>query len=387
MKRVAVLGSTGSIGGQVLDVGEKYLERYSIVGLSAYRSVDKIIEQIERYKPKYACIADKRLAAGLNSAFLERNVMLLEGSEGLEELAGVEEADVVVIAIPGSAGLRPTLRAIEARKTVLDSNKESFAIAGQILMREARRSAALFLPLDGEHLAIHQCLNGERSASIRRIILTASGGAFRDVRDSKELQCVSWRDALRHPTWSMGSKITVDSATLMNKGLEVIVAHHFFDLPYDKIDVIIHRESIVHSIVEFVDGSMIAQLSVNDMRLAALYALSYPERLAGRYDFLDLVAKRQLSFEEPRVDLFPCLRLAIEAGREGGIMPAVLNASNEVAVDAFLRERIRFVEIPQFIERMMSKTQNISDPSLDDIFEIDRSTRRLTEEAIQKVPV
>jgi len=299
VKNVVILGSTGSIGSQVVDVCEKHPDSFHVIGLAAHKNATTILQQIRRLTPKYVCLYDEAAANEVLRRLDMQRAAVLHGLRGLQALASLPEADVIVIGMPGAIGLRPTLAAVRANKTVVNANKESIVIAGHIIMQEVRDRNLTFLPLDGEHLAIYQCLKNEDIASVKRIILTASGGPFRDVKTINALQRVTCTEALKHPTWSMGPKISVDSATLMNKGLEVIEAHHLFNMPYDMIDVVIHRESIVHGLVELRDGSVLAQLSVNDMRLAALYALSYPIRAHSKDDFLDLPATRRLTFEPP----------------------------------------------------------------------------------------
>jgi 1-deoxy-D-xylulose-5-phosphate reductoisomerase len=384
MKRVVILGSTGSIGTQVFDVCEKNHKTIQIVGLSAFSNVNKLIEQMNKVNPRYVCIYEEKAARQLKKV-VGQNTIVFHGMLGLLELVNVVEADTVVVGIPGSIGLKPILAAIDSQKNIINANKESVAIAGDIIMSKIREKNVSYIPLDGEHIAIHQCLKGEKNEDIRRVILTASGGAFREIKNHKTLSNVTYQDALKHPTWSMGNKITIDCATLMNKGLEIIEAHYIFNIPYEKLSVLIHKESIVHSMVELIDGSVIAQLSVNDMRLAALYALTYPIRTEGHYNFLDLISVKHLTFEEPRIDLFPCLRLAIQAGIDGGIMPTILNASNEVSVEAFLRGRIKFYDISTVVETMLEKGEQISKPTLEDILETDSVTRAGAIELIDKL--
>ncbi len=377
MKTVVILGSTGSIGGQALDVCVTYPEEFRVIGIAASSNVDKVIEQIHSVHPRYVTMVDQAAADRLRTVLSNTDIRVFSGPSGLCDLVEVPEADTVVIGIPGASGILPTLHAIRAGKQIIDANKESVAVAGDIILDEAKRQGVSFLPLDGEHLAIHQCLEGVSREAVGRLILTASGGAFRDLKTRDELARVTRHQAMQHPTWRMGAKITIECATLMNKGFEIIVAHRLFGIPYDRIDVVVHRESIVHSMVEMIDGSILAQLSDNDMRLSALYALSYPRRLPNRYRALDLVKVGRLTFEEPREDLFPCLRLARQAGESGGIYPAVANAANEVAVEAFLRDQIGFYDIPRIIEEAMSKVIPVTQPALEEILKVDSKTRLL----------
>ena len=362
VKRVAVLGSTGSIGRQTLDVIRAMPQRFRVVGLAAGRNLELLAEQIKEFKPEL-------IGGSPENNDIERLRSIVDIKNGLlplDEIAASPEVDMVVIATSGKAGLRPTLAALRAGKDIALANKESLVSAGEIINNEARKSGARILPVDSEHSAVWQCLSGEDQAAAR-IILTASGGPFRQY-SAEQLAEVTVAQALRHPSWQMGQKVTIDSATLMNKGLEVIEAHWLFSMPFDRIDVLVHPQSIIHSMVEFVDGSIKAQLSYPDMRLPIQYALSHPERLSNpRLPRLDWSLVRSLDFEPPDYGRFPCLGLAIEAGKQGGTCPAVLCAADEVAVELFLAGRIGFTEIAGVIGRTLEQHRVIAQPTLEEI--------------------
>jgi 1-deoxy-D-xylulose-5-phosphate reductoisomerase len=354
MKRgVAVLGATGSVGRNALAVVDSLRERFSIVGLTANANAAKLGELVERYRPKYAALAEMGNTGGLGPN-IPPETEVLEGMEGVIRVASAPEADIVLSAIVGAAGLAPAIAALEAGKTVALANKEPLVMAGGIITEIARKNNATLLPVDSEHNAIFQCLCGNRDHDVHKIVLTASGGPF--YGESPEtLENVTPEQALNHPTWDMGAKISIDSATLMNKGLEVIEAQWLFGVDIDKIEVVIHPSSVVHSMVEFADGSIIAQLGKTDMRLPIQYALTYPERVETSVERLSITDVSPLEFFKPSFEKFPCLRLAYEAARAGGTMPAVLNAANEVAVEEFLGRRLGFGDIPRLIEDVMQK--------------------------------
>ncbi|MFC1929328.1 1-deoxy-D-xylulose-5-phosphate reductoisomerase [Chloroflexota bacterium] len=361
-KRLAVLGSTGSIGQQTLDVVRALPGRFRIVGLAAGNNIDLLAKQIGEFKPEFVSYS----SAGENKTALGRLIDSEYQFLSLEEIACHSQVDTVVIATAGSAGLGPTLSAVKTGKRIALANKESLVMAGEIITDEAKESGAEILPVDSEHSAIWQCLHGEKQEAAR-IILTASGGPFRHYTQA-QLREVTVEQALRHPSWQMGMKVTIDSATLMNKGLEVIEAHWLFHMPLDRIKVLVHPQSIIHSMVEFVDGSIKAQLSYPDMRLPIQYALSYPDRLDNpQLPRLDWSRISSLDFEEPDFDVFPCLRLAIEAGRKGGTYPAVLCAVDEVAVELFLSRRIGFADIGRLVEEVLERHQAITRPALEEI--------------------
>ncbi|TVX97629.1 1-deoxy-D-xylulose-5-phosphate reductoisomerase [Cohnella terricola] len=369
MKKIAVLGSTGSIGTQTLDVISRQPERYEVVGLAAGSNVDLLLEQARQFKPKWISVEERALEDRIRSE-VPADVIVVSGETGLKQVASEAGANYVVCALVGSLGLTSTLAAIEAGADIGLANKETLVTAGHLVMQRAREKGVSILPVDSEHSAIFQCLNGENAKAIKRLIVTASGGSFRDLsRD--QLKNVTVEDALKHPNWSMGAKVTIDSATMANKGLEVIEAHWLFGLPYDQIDVVLHPESIVHSMVEFTDTSVMAQLGNPDMRVPIQYALTYPERVASPASPLDLLKQGTLHFREMNLERYPCLRLAYEAGRSGGTATTVFNAANEVAVARFLRGEISFLAIEDTIEMALSKHSSVPSPTLEAILEAD----------------
>ncbi|MFE6794983.1 1-deoxy-D-xylulose-5-phosphate reductoisomerase [Paenibacillus chitinolyticus] len=372
-KRIAILGSTGSIGTQTLDVIAHHPDQFTVEALAGGRNVELLAEQIRRFKPKLASVATRELADRL-SALIPVGTRILFGEEGLLETAAGTDADFVVTAVVGNQGLEPTIAAIEAGKTIGLANKEPLVSAGHLVTEAASRKGVRLLPIDSEHSAIFQCLNGERREEVKKITITASGGSFRD-RTRAELEGVTVEQALNHPNWSMGAKITIDSATMVNKGLEVIEAHWLFDLPYDQIGVILHPESIIHSYVEFKDSSIIAQLGNPDMRVPIQYALSYPNRLLSPAKSLDLAEIATLNFRPMDFDRFPCLRMAYESGRTGGTAPTVFNAANEQAVAKFLQGEIPFLRIETIIEECLQRHSVMSSPQIGDILEADRWAR------------
>ncbi|GAB4330061.1 MAG: 1-deoxy-D-xylulose-5-phosphate reductoisomerase [Candidatus Abyssubacteria bacterium] len=372
-KNVSILGATGSVGTSALCVIEALSEHFRVVGLTAHSNVELLLRLIERFRPRYAALADEQQAEVLRSK-CGTDTQVFAGLSGVAAVAAAAETEIVLSCIVGSAGLLPVLAAIREGKTIALANKEPLVMAGEVITSLAREHNAVLLPVDSEHSAIFQCLCGNKDQRIRRIILTASGGPFFG-RDRRFLDDVTPEQALEHPTWSMGAKISVDSATLMNKGLEMIEAHWLFGAPVENIEVVIHPSSVVHSMVEFIDGSIIAQLSHNDMKLPIQYALTYPQRIEGPVKRLDLTEISPLEFFRPRLDEFPCLRLAYEAARRGGTMPAVLNAANEVAVAGFLKRELKFPDIPAVIERVMGEHDTVPKPSLDDIMAADQWAR------------
>ena len=362
VKQVAVLGSTGSIGRQTLEIVRALPHRFGIIGLAAGKNTALLTNQINEFKPRFVYYQDRKEQPRLTDAEYE--------FLSLEEMASHPEVDTVVIATSGKWGLSPTLAAVKAGKRVALANKESLVMAGEIITNEAKLNGAQIMPIDSEHSAIWQCLEGETQKATQ-LILTASGGPFRHY-SSAQLNEITAEQALRHPSWQMGRKVTIDSATLMNKGLEVIEAHWLFDMPFDNIKVLVHPQSAVHSMVEFIDGSIKAQLGYPDMRLPIQYALSYPERLANpQLPRLDWESIKNLTFEQPDLDTFPCLKLAIEAGRKGGTYPAVLCAADEVAVELFLSQRIKFTDIAKLVERALEEHQATSHPTLEEIMAAD----------------
>lgn len=373
VKKINLLGATGSIGLQTIDVIRQHPESFQLTSFAAGRNEQKTLQLINEFKPHLVSVMDAAAAERIKQQFPELTV--LHGKEGLERVAVDEEADVLVNAVTGSIGLEPTLKAIKAGKNIAIANKETLVTAGHIVTEAAQKAGVTLLPVDSEHSAIFQSLQGEQPKNISRLILTASGGSFRDKK-RHELENVTVEQTLNHPNWAMGAKITVDSATMMNKGLEVIEAHWLFQLPYDQIDVVLHRESIIHSMVEFHDRSVMAQLGSPDMRVPIQYALTWPDRLPLQdTKQLDLAEIGQLHFAEMDLERFRMLAFAYEAGRAGGTMPAVMNAANEEAVALFLAKHIRFLQIEEAVERAMQQHNPIASPELESILEADQEAR------------
>lgn len=372
MKNIAILGSTGSIGRSTLEVIAQNRDRFRVAALTAGNNIDLLEQQIRSFSPEVVAVADSDAALVLRKRV--NGTEILTGTEGVNDVAAYAGADFVLSAIVGSAGLLPTITAIRAGKPVGIANKEALVMAGDIVMKEAKKYRVKIFPVDSEHSAVSQCIEGRDRAEIKRIILTASGGPFVD-RTKDDLKYVRAMDALQHPNWSMGRKITVDSATLMNKGLEVIEACWLFDMSPEDVDVLIHPQSIVHSLVEFKDMSCLAQMSMPDMRGPIAYALSYPERISDPIPSLDLTKIGTLTFREPDHDAFPCLSYAYETMKTGGTVPAVLNAANETAVHAFLEDAIGFTDIPLVIRKTIDSHTALSQPLLDDLLEADRWAR------------
>lgn len=385
MKRIVILGSTGSIGRMALDVISKHRDRFSVVGLAAGSNIELLEEQIKSFRPEIISVADERRALELGKR-LGRKHEVYTGSDGLRSVAAYDRSDFVLSAMVGFSGLMPTIHAVRSGKVIGLANKESLVIAGRVVMEEARIHGAKILPVDSEHSAIFQCMEGQDRRYIKKVILTASGGPFIGKR-KEELKDVLPEDALKHPRWRMGKKVTIDSATLMNKGLEVIEASHLFGLPAERIDVLIHPQSIVHSMVEFNDGALLAQISTPDMRGPIAYALSYPQRLDDTVPRLELADMEKLTFHRPDTENFPCLGFAYQALKEGGTMPAVLNAVNEVTVNAFLERTINFIAIPVIINKTMDSHKTKKAPDLDVIIEADRWARKKAEEYIKKFKI
>lgn len=372
-ENIAILGSTGSIGRSTLEVISHFPDRFQVTYLTAHRNIDLLQEQVRRFKPRGVVVLEECNASVLDK-LLNGATEVLVGEEGLCEIVTRDDVDIVVSALVGFAGLKPTLCAIEAGKNIALANKETLVVAGEIMMNAVRKNHVRLLPVDSEHSAILQCLRGEDIDSVERLILTASGGPFR-LLPKEEFHSIRVRDALNHPTWRMGNKITIDSATLMNKGLEVIEAHWLFGVPPEKIHVVIHPQSIIHSMVQFKDGSTKAQLGVPDMKVPIQYALMYPDRPAAPYQRLDFSRMPQMTFDEPDYEKFRCLALAFKALERGGSATAVLNAANEVAVQKFLNEEIPFSAIPLLIEDALEAHTPIHNATFDDIVGVDRETR------------
>ncbi|HIE03596.1 MAG TPA: 1-deoxy-D-xylulose-5-phosphate reductoisomerase [Candidatus Latescibacteria bacterium] len=381
MKKVVVLGATGSIGRSTLEVVSRFPDTFRVVGLSARRNVELLAEQAKKFRPEAVAVTEEGALDKLRNILKDLGIKVLFKEEGLSALAGELDADLVVNALVGSVGLRPTLAAIEAGRDVALANKETLVMAGELVMRRARERGTRILPVDSEHSAIWQCLRAGRGEEVRKLVLTASGGPF---WEKGGLERATLEEVLAHPVWRMGRKVTVDSATMMNKGFEVIEAHWLFDVPVDRIEVVIHPQSVVHSLVEFKDGALIAQLGWPDMRLPIQYALTYPERLPGEWRYLDLVEVGSLRFYRPDTSKFRCLALGYEVAREEGTAPAVLNAADEVAVEAFLEGRISLEEIARINEATLARHRNICDPSLDDIFDADGWARAAARELIDR---
>lgn len=375
-KRLAILGSTGSIGTQALDVVRQQPDLFDVEVLTAYNNSSLLIEQAIEFRPNVVVIGSEPLYQKVASALEPFDIKVYSGEESLEQVLEMDSIDMVLMALVGFAGLKPTLKAIECGKPVAIANKETFVVAGELVTRMAKAKAVNLYPVDSEHSAIFQCLAGEFHNPVEKIYLTASGGPFRG-KDKEYLSQVTKEAALKHPNWNMGCKISIDSATLMNKGLEVIEAKWLFGLKTSQIDVIVHPQSIIHSLVQFEDGSIKAQLGLPDMRLPIQYALAYPQRLKSEFPRFDFMQYPSFTFEKPDRETFRCLDLAYFALEKGGNMPCILNAANEIAVNLFLQDKIRFVDIPELIENCMAKSVYVASPSLDDYLSTDKETRQL----------
>jgi 1-deoxy-D-xylulose-5-phosphate reductoisomerase len=385
MKSIIILGSTGSIGTNTLDIVQRFPDEFRVVGLTAGSNIDKLEAQIRQFTPNAVAVSTESSAAMLRSRCADLPVEVMAGEEGITQVASMLDAELVISAIVGAAGLVPTLSAIRSGKHIALANKEPMVMAGTLMQDEARKHGVRIFPVDSEHSAIFQSLEGHRIEDVRRVILTASGGALWTMTQ-EELLSVTPEQALQHPNWKMGSKITIDSATLMNKGLEVVEARWLFNIPESNIDVLVHRESIIHSLVEYKDRSMIAQLGLPDMRTPISYAMRYPARMALDLPSLDLAEIGRLTFCKPDHDRFPCLNLGYESLRIGGTMPAAMNAANEIAVDAFLNHGLRFSEIPQVIRSTMEAHAHQKITCLDDALEADRWAREKAESLVHALP-
>ena len=373
-KRIAILGSTGSIGKQALEVMVAHPERFELEVLTAQNNADLLIRQAIEYKPNFVVIGNEELYSKVSDALFLHDIKVFAGEESISQIVEMGSVDIVLVALVGFAGLKPTIRAAEAGKRIALANKESLVVAGELVTKLVVEKRVSLIPVDSEHSAIFQCLSGENPDAIEKIYLTASGGPFRG-KNYDEIKNVSVAQALDHPNWSMGDKITIDSASMMNKGLEVIEAKWLFGLEPNQIDIIIHPQSIVHSIVQFQDGSMKAQMGLPDMRLPIQYALGYPDRLKSEFPRFDFLNYPQLTFEKPDIKIFRNLALAFEALKNGGNMPCILNAANEIAVDAFLKNKIGFTGMPDIIEKCMESVHFVEKPSLDDYFLTDEAAR------------
>jgi 1-deoxy-D-xylulose-5-phosphate reductoisomerase len=383
-KKIAILGSTGSIGTQTLEVVAAYPERYEVYALCAHRSIDKLIQQARTFHPEVVCIADETLYPALCEALSDLEIKVWAGEDAIAQMVTMPSIDVVVAAMVGYAGLRPTIEAIKAGKTIALANKETLVVAGEIICALAQQYHAPILPVDSEHSAIFQSLVGEDHSEIEKILLTASGGPFRTYT-LDQMRQVTAADALRHPNWEMGAKITIDSSTMMNKGFEVIEAKWLFGVPVDKIEVLVHPQSIVHSAVQFTDGAIKAQLGAPDMRLPIQYALSFPERLASDFPRVDWTQMTNLTFEQPDLQRFPNLQLAYEAMRRAGTVPCVLNAANEVVNLAFRQNKCGFLQMSDIIAQTMDKTSFILSPTYEDYVAIDKEARIKAQELLENI--
>ena len=383
MKQIAILGSTGSIGTQTLDVIRQHSDQFCVYALTAHRSVDLLIQQALEFNPAVVCIADESCYPRLRDALSDLPIKVMAGEKAIAEMVTMSAIDVVVAAMVGYAGLRPTIEAIKAKKTIALANKETLVVAGEIICRLAKRHKVSLLPVDSEHSAIFQSLVGESMASVEKLLLTASGGPFRTFT-YEQMQYVTAAQALQHPNWEMGAKITIDSASMMNKGFEVIEARWLFDIPVERIQVLVHPQSVIHSAVQFVDGSVKAQLGTPDMRMPIQYALTYPDRWYSDVPRLDLFATKQLTFEEPDLQRFPNLRLAYEAMERGGNVPCILNAANEVVNTAFREGKCGFLQMSEAIAQTMQRTTFIAEPTYEDYVQTDSEARKITKELIQK---
>jgi 1-deoxy-D-xylulose-5-phosphate reductoisomerase len=381
MKKLAILGSTGSIGTQALDVVSAHPEEFSVEVLTAHSNADLLISQALKYKVNSVVIGDESKYETVKNALWEAGVKVYAGAKALEQIVESTEVEMVLTALVGAAGLRPTINAIEAGKQIALANKETLVVAGDLVTKLARQKGVNIYPVDSEHSAIFQCLAGEWDNKIEKIYLTASGGPFRG-KSKEELATVTKAQALKHPNWDMGAKITIDSASLMNKGLEVIEAKWLFNLQPDQIDVIVHPQSIIHSIVQFEDGSMKAQMGLPDMKLPIQYALGYPKRLKADFPRFNFMNYPQLTFEQPDRETFRCLNLAFDAMKQGGNMACIMNAANEIAVALFLQDKIGFLQIADVVERTMEKAAFIAQPSLDDFIASDGEARRIASEQV-----
>lgn len=370
MKRIAVLGSTGSIGCNTLEVIQDFPDKFSVFALTTNTNIGILLGQIKKFRPQVVCVKDSIKAKELSSRLGRSKTKILVGIEGLEEIASNSKVDRLVLAISGSAALKPLLKAMAHEKDIAIANKEALVMAGPLIMREARSKKIRLIPIDSEQSAIWQCLLGQDKKELKGVYLTASGGPLRNS-SLESLKKITVKEVLRHPCWKMGKKVTVDSATLMNKGLEVLEAMSLFGIPLEKIRVVIHPEAIIHSMVEFIDNVILAQLSVTDMRIPIRYALSYPERLKVNTPGVNFYKLGAFNFSSPDFNKFPCLKLAYQAAEDSGIAPCVLNAANEVSVGAFLNKQIRFIDIAGIIEESLANFRNIKNPDLNDIIEVD----------------
>ncbi len=385
MKKISILGTTGSIGTQTLDVLRKEKKDFQLIGISANSSIDKLLHIIDEFNPKYVVVTEKKSYLKFKDIFSNKksNTKILFGIDGLNTIASLPEVDMVVTSVVGMIGLVPTIKAIKAKKDIALANKETLVVGGELVTKLAQENNVKILPVDSEHSAVFQCLQGNNFNEVANLILTASGGPFRG-KTKDQLLNVTVKEALNHPNWNMGKKLTIDSATLMNKGLEVIEAHFLFNLPYEKIKVVVHPQSIIHSMVAYRDGSVMAQLATADMRLPIQYALNYPKRKEAVIDKLDFYNIGNLSFEKPDVDTFKSLKLAYEAGKIGGTMPAILNCANEEAVSLFLSNKIKFLDIGNILEECMNKFDSQNKYTLEDLLDIEIKVKKYVKDKFIK---
>jgi len=385
MKKISIIGATGSIGTQTLDVLRKQKGDFQLIGVSANSSIDKLLHIIDEFNPKYAVLTEKESYLKLKDIFSNKksNTKILFGVDGLNTIASLPEVDMVVTSVVGMIGLVPTIKAIKAKKDIALANKETLVVGGELVTKLSKENNVKIFPVDSEHSAVFQCLQGNNFDEVANLILTASGGPFRG-KTKDQLLNVTVKEALNHPNWSMGKKLTIDSATLMNKGLEVIEAHFLFNLPYENIKVVVHPQSIIHSMVAYRDGSVMAQLATADMRLPIQYALNYPQRKEAVIDKLDFYSVGNLSFEKPDTDTFKPLKLAYEAGKIGGTMPAILNCANEEAVSLFLANKINFLDIGNILEECMNKFTSQSTYTLDDLLDLEIKVKKYVKDKFIK---
>ncbi len=380
MKTLSILGSTGSIGTQAIEIVKRYPDEFRVIGLSTNTNIEVLQKQIDALRPEAVAVMDASKAEELERRTI---TTVYKGLEGIKKIARLVGADTVVNALVGSIGVEPTYEAILHGKNIALANKETLVTAGNVIMDAVRKKGVMLMPIDSEHSAIFQCLNGENRKELKKITITCSGGPFKNLT-AQEMAKMTFKDALKHPTWSMGAKITVDSSTWMNKGFEVIEAHWLFNVPYDQIEVVVHPQSIIHSLVEFADHSVIAQLGWPDMTIPIQYALTYPKRMQTSVKSLNLIEAKALDFTAPDLGRFPCLAYAYEAGISGGIMPAVLNAANEVAVHAFIKGEIGYLDIPRIVKKMLDDAPNRKSPTLQTLLDIDKATKEKAQLLIEK---
>lgn len=378
VKRLVVIGSTGALGTKTLEVVREFPDKFTIIGLGARQNVKRLAEQVKEFHPKYALLTENNMSSSLDKAINDSKSKYFYGIEGLREIASVEDVDLIVLVMGGTLGIYPLWEAINHNKDVAIANKESIVVMGEVIRKRAKEKNVRLIPIDSEPSAVFQCFNAlHKEEELESVVLTASGGPFRSF-DKEELKRVTPEEALHHPVWKMGKKITVDSATLMNKGFEWIEIHKFFDIPYEKIKVVVHPQGIIHGMINLRDGSSIALMSIPDMKIPILYALSYPERIETKWTRLNLFSLKQITFEPPDVEKFPALKIAIESGKKGLTYPAVLNASDEVAVELFLRGEIRFTDIPNLVEEVLSNHNPVVTDSIETVMAIDKWAREET---------